>query len=94
MCLYEQRMKNPHYLTNEKNRGIIPTPEDIRHLEISVGCGWCEECRKKLANEWRIEMFCHGALCMAISGKCYLSLNNTGRSANRGECMQLCPHVF
>ena len=35
----------------------------------------------------RIEMFCHGALCMAISGKCYLSLNNTGRSANRGECM-------
>lgn len=38
----------------------------------------------------RIEMFCHGALCMAISGKCYLSLDNTGRSANRGECMQLC----
>lgn len=38
----------------------------------------------------RIEMFCHGALCMAISGKCYLSLNNLGRSANRGECMQLC----
>ncbi|MBQ2362476.1 MAG: U32 family peptidase, partial [Bacteroidaceae bacterium] len=38
----------------------------------------------------RIEMFCHGALCMAVSGKCYLSLNNVGRSANRGECMQLC----
>ncbi|MBQ2043297.1 MAG: U32 family peptidase [Bacteroidaceae bacterium] len=38
----------------------------------------------------RIEMFCHGALCMAISGKCYLSLQNMGRSANRGECMQLC----
>mgnify|MGYP002622681285 CR=1 FL=1 len=38
----------------------------------------------------RIEMFCHGALCMAVSGKCYLSLNNAGRSANRGECVQLC----
>ena len=38
----------------------------------------------------RIEMFCHGALCMAVSGKCYLSLDNTGRSANRGECMQIC----
>ncbi len=38
----------------------------------------------------RIEMFCHGALCMAVSGKCYLSLNNTGHSANRGECMQIC----
>ncbi|MDO4993404.1 MAG: peptidase U32 family protein [Bacteroidales bacterium] len=38
----------------------------------------------------RIEMFCHGALCMAVSGKCYLSLQNAGRSANRGECVQIC----
>ena len=38
----------------------------------------------------RIEMFCHGALCMAVSGKCYLSLHNAGRSANRGECVQVC----
>ena len=38
----------------------------------------------------RIEMFCHGARCMAISGKCYLSLQNAGRSANRGECVQIC----
>lgn len=38
----------------------------------------------------RIEMFCHGALCMAVSGKCYLSLNNLGASANRGACMQIC----
>ncbi|MBR3883232.1 MAG: U32 family peptidase [Bacteroidaceae bacterium] len=38
----------------------------------------------------RIEMFCHGALCMAISGKCYMSLHQLGRSANRGECMQVC----
>ncbi len=38
----------------------------------------------------RIEMFCHGALCMAISGKCYLSLHAAGRSANRGECVQIC----
>ncbi len=42
----------------------------------------------------RIEMFCHGALCMAISGKCYLSLANTGYSANRGECMQLCRRAY
>lgn len=38
----------------------------------------------------QIEMFCHGALCMAVSGKCYLSLNNLGASANRGACMQVC----
>ena len=37
-----------------------------------------------------IEMFCHGALCMAISGKCYLSLHEYGASANRGSCYQLC----
>lgn len=38
----------------------------------------------------RIEMFAHGALCMAVSGKCYLSLNTYGASANRGACYQLC----
>ncbi|MCQ2302873.1 MAG: U32 family peptidase [Bacteroidales bacterium] len=38
----------------------------------------------------RIEVFCHGALCMAISGKCYLSLDNYNSSANRGACLQLC----
>ena len=37
-----------------------------------------------------IEMFCHGALCMAISGKCYLSLHEYGASANRGACYQIC----
>lgn len=38
----------------------------------------------------RIEMFAHGALCMAVSGKCYLSLHAYGASANRGECYQIC----
>ena len=38
----------------------------------------------------RIEMFCHGALCMAVSGKCYLSLHEKNRSANRGDCNQIC----
>ncbi|MCQ2185033.1 MAG: U32 family peptidase [Bacteroidales bacterium] len=38
----------------------------------------------------RIEMFAHGALCMAVSGKCYLSLHEYGASANRGSCYQIC----
>lgn len=38
----------------------------------------------------RLEMFCHGALCMAVSGKCYLSLHEYNASANRGSCYQLC----
>jgi collagenase len=42
----------------------------------------------------RIEMFCHGALCMAVSGKCYLSLHNANRSANRGQCVQLCRRSY
>lgn len=38
----------------------------------------------------KIEMFCHGALCMAVSGKCYLSLHEMNSSANRGACTQIC----
>ena len=42
----------------------------------------------------RIEMFCHGALCMAVSGKCYMSLDAANRSANRGECIQICRRSY
>ena len=42
----------------------------------------------------RIEMFCHGALCMAVSGKCYMSLDASNRSANRGECIQVCRRSY
>ncbi|MGC9151813.1 MAG: peptidase U32 family protein [Microbacter sp.] len=49
-----------------------------------------EEIKGKNNQLIRIEMFAHGALCMAISGKCYLSLQEMNASANRGECMQVC----
>jgi putative protease len=52
----------------------------IRELDIRGPSG----------NPVRIEVFAHGALCMAVSGKCYLSLDNYNFSANRGECLQLC----
>ncbi|MGL5318850.1 MAG: peptidase U32 family protein [Bacteroidales bacterium] len=42
----------------------------------------------------RIEMFCHGALCMAVSGKCYLSLHEKNKSANRGACSQMCRRSY
>ncbi|MGB4568391.1 MAG: peptidase U32 family protein, partial [Dysgonamonadaceae bacterium] len=42
----------------------------------------------------RIEMFAHGALCMAVSGKCYLSLHEKNLSANRGECNQICRRAY
>lgn len=49
-----------------------------------------ENIRGKNGELIRIEMFCHGALCMAVSGKCYLSLHEMNASANRGACMQIC----
>lgn len=42
----------------------------------------------------RLEMFCHGALCMAVSGRCYLSEGTRGKSANRGECLQTCRREY
>ncbi len=60
--------------------------EIYRQIEEQHVCGPSGE-------QVRIEMFCHGALCMAISGKCYMSLDNTGRSANRGACMQICRSI-
>lgn len=42
----------------------------------------------------RLEMFCHGALCMAVSGKCYLSLHELNSSANRGACTQICRRSY
>lgn len=42
----------------------------------------------------QIECFVHGALCMAVSGKCYISLDNANKSANRGECLQFCRRPY
>ncbi len=58
-----------------------------RHIEQDHICG-------PSGQPVRIEMFCHGALCMAISGKCYMSLDNANRSANRGECVQICRRSY
>ncbi|MEN8227171.1 MAG: peptidase U32 family protein [Bacteroidota bacterium] len=49
-----------------------------------------EEIKGPSGKPFRIEMFVHGALCMAISGKCYLSLHEHNHSANRGDCFQVC----
>lgn len=53
-----------------------------------------QDIRGHSGKQMRIEMFCHGALCMAVSGKCYLSLNNYGMSANRGACVQICRRAY
>lgn len=53
-----------------------------------------EEIRGPKGDLIKIEMFCHGALCMAVSGKCYMSLHELNASANRGACYQICRHGY
>ena len=53
-----------------------------------------EQIKGPSGNLIQIEVFAHGALCMAISGKCYLSLDNMNSSANRGACLQLCRRPY
>ncbi len=53
-----------------------------------------EDLRGPHGERIRLEMFCHGALCMAVSGKCYLSLHQMNSSANRGACTQICRRSY
>ena len=56
MCQYSKLIINPKYTENKKDGGIIPTPSDKRVLVVPIGCGKCEECRRKKANEWMIRL--------------------------------------
>lgn len=53
-----------------------------------------DDIRDPYGDQVKLEIFVHGALCMAISGKCYLSLDNMNYSANRGACLQLCRRAY
>ena len=65
--------------------------KQVRHIHDEIArrnvCG-------PSGKQIRIEMFCHGALCMAVSGKCYMSLHAANRSANRGQCVQVCRRSY
>lgn len=65
--------------------------DQVKHIYDAIQS---EQIRGKNGELVRIEMFCHGALCMAVSGKCYLSLHEFNRSANRGSCMQVCRRAY
>jgi len=72
-------------LAREMNLGQVKQIAD--QIETQNICG---PSGKKV----RLEMFVHGALCMAVSGKCYLSLHEFNQSANRGDCMQVCRRAY
>lgn len=56
MCLYPILIKNPRYIPNKKNGGHPPKADDKRKLYVPVGCGNCIECRRQLANNWKVRL--------------------------------------
>jgi putative protease len=65
--------------------------EQVKHIHTQIAAtGLCGPGKKPV----RLEMFAHGALCMAVSGKCYLSLHEYNASANRGSCYQVCRRSY
>ena len=65
--------------------------EQVRAIADAIDA---EDIRGPRGERVRLEMFCHGALCMAVSGKCYLSLHELNSSANRGACNQICRRAY
>ncbi len=63
----------------------------VRHIYDAIES---EGLKGPNGNPVRLEMFCHGALCMAVSGKCYMSLHEMNSSANRGACNQICRRSY
>ena len=56
MCLYPRLIKNRKYIKNKKNGGVIPAVNDLRVLDVPVGCGKCMECKKQKAREWSVRL--------------------------------------
>lgn len=76
---------------------------DVMVLARELNLGQVAEISRRIAEDdlrgpsgrrVRLEMFCHGALCMATSGKCYMSLHEMNSSANRGSCTQICRRAY
>lgn len=65
--------------------------EQVREISDAIDR---DDLRGPHGQKIRLEMFCHGALCMAVSGKCYLSLHEMNSSANRGACTQICRRSY
>ncbi len=75
---------------------VIVTARELSLQQVKAITRWIEENQIKgpSGKLLEIECFVHGALCMAISGKCYLSLDNANQSANRGACLQYCRRPY
>ncbi len=90
-------------ITNYESLKFYAQFADVMVLAREMNLGRVQNIHQKIienqlkgpsGNLIRLEMFVHGALCMATSGKCYLSLHETHSSANRGACMQACRRAY
>jgi putative protease len=90
-------------ISNSETLKFYSTFADVavlaRELDLKKVTAITEQIKKQKikgpsGKDIRLEMFIHGALCMSISGKCYLSLHNYNKSANRGECLQDCRRAY
>jgi U32 family peptidase len=86
-------------ISNTQSLNFYSGFADVAVLARELNLDQVAEITRRVKNEnirgpsgslMRIELFAHGALCMSVSGKCYLSLHNHGHSANRGDCLQDC----
>lgn len=75
---------------------VVVTARELSLQQVKEITQWIEENDIKGPNgrQLEIECFVHGALCMAVSGKCYISLDNANSSANRGACLQYCRRPY
>ncbi|MBP3356892.1 MAG: U32 family peptidase [Rikenellaceae bacterium] len=73
---------------------VLARELDLERIREIAGRIEARDIRGPRGERIKIEMFAHGALCMAVSGKCYLSLHHTGCSANRGACRQICRRSY
>ena len=73
---------------------VLARELSLPQIKVIADCIRQEQIKGPSGNLVKLELFCHGALCMAISGKCYLSLHHYNTSANRGSCYQLCRRAY
>lgn len=75
---------------------VIVTARELSLQQVKAITQWIEEndIKGPSGRQLEIECFVHGALCMAVSGKCYISLDNANSSANRGACLQYCRRPY
>ncbi|OFX19373.1 MAG: collagenase [Bacteroidetes bacterium GWA2_31_9] len=73
---------------------VLARELNLNQVKYITDCIEKDNLKGPSGNKVKIEMFVHGALCMAVSGKCYLSLHEQNYSANRGQCLQTCRKAY